>query len=66
MRPSRTAIQAPFVGISPANFIVNLGKADSQSVQDLIKVVSEKVYSNSGVKLERELQFYHEAFLNVA
>ena len=49
-----------------ANFIVNLGKADSQSVQDLIKVVSEKVYSNSGVKLERELQFYHEAFLNVA
>ncbi len=49
-----------------ANFIVNLGKADSQSVQDLIKAVSEKVYSNSGVKLERELQFYHEAFLNVA
>ena len=49
-----------------ANFIVNLGKADSQSVQDLIKVIREKVYSNSGIELERELQFYHEAFLNVA
>ncbi len=49
-----------------ANFIVNLGRADSQSVQDLIKVVREKVYSNSGIELERELQFYHEAFLNVA
>ena len=49
-----------------ANFIVNLGRANSQSVQDLIKMVSEKVYSNSGVKLERELQFYHEAFLDVA
>ena len=49
-----------------ANFIVNLGRANSESVQDLIKVVSEKVYSRSGIKLERELQFYHEAFLNVA
>lgn len=49
-----------------ANFIVNLGRANSQSVQDLIKLVSEKVYLSSGVKLERELQFYHEAFLNVA
>lgn len=49
-----------------ANFIVNLGRANSQSVQDLIRMVSEKVYSNSGVKLERELQFYHEAFLDVA
>lgn len=49
-----------------ANFIINLGRANSQSVQDLIKMVSEKVYSNSGVKLERELQFYHEAFLDVA
>ena len=49
-----------------ANFIVNLGGANSKSVQQLILMVQDKVHSRFGVNLERELQFYHEALVNVA
>lgn len=49
-----------------ANFIINLGRANSRSVQELIKMVQERVHTNFGISLERELQFYHEALLNVA
>ena len=49
-----------------ANFIVNLGGANSKSVEHLIQMVQDKVHSCFGVSLERELQFYHEALVDVA
>jgi len=40
-----------------AGFVINKGNATAKDVKDLIKKVQEKVYSDSGVKLEPEVIF---------
>jgi UDP-N-acetylmuramate dehydrogenase len=46
--------------ISPehCNFIVNLGKAKASDVHYLIQVIQEKVFSQFGIPLEREVEFF--------
>lgn len=41
-----------------AGFVVNLGGATSQDVQELLKIVSDKVYSDSGIRLEPEIRIW--------
>lgn len=42
-----------------ANFIVNTGSASSQNVLELIQLVQEKVFQQTGVHLEPEIQIVH-------
>ena len=46
--------------ISPehCNFIVNIGGATAADVHYLVKTIQEKVYSNSGIMLEREIEYF--------
>lgn len=46
--------------VSPlhANFIVNLGKASSRDVLELMNLVEDKVFSYSGVRLQREVSYW--------
>ncbi|MBU0647625.1 UDP-N-acetylmuramate dehydrogenase [Patescibacteria group bacterium] len=45
--------------VSPihANFIVNLGEARALDIYNLHKLVAQKVYDKTGIKLEAEVQF---------
>lgn len=43
-----------------AGFIINTGNASAEDVIELIKLVQEKVYENSGIKLEPEVRFVGE------
>lgn len=43
-----------------ANFIINLGKATSTQIYDLIKLVREKVYKKYGIELELEIRLIGE------
>ena len=40
-----------------AGFVINLGNAKADDVKKLISCIQEKVYNNSGVKLEPEIKF---------
>lgn len=42
-----------------ANFIVNTGSASSQDVIELIQLVQEKVFQQTGVHLEPEIRIFH-------
>ena len=41
-----------------AGFVVNLGGATAQNVKDLLASVSDKVYENSGIRLEPEVRIW--------
>lgn len=41
-----------------AGFVVNLGKATSRDVFELLKQVTEKVYDHSGIRLEPEVRIW--------
>ena len=41
-----------------AGFVVNLGSATSQNVKDLLRQVSDKVFENSGIRLEPEVRIW--------
>ena len=41
-----------------AGFVVNLGAATSQNVKDLLRQVSDKVFENSGIRLEPEVRIW--------
>ena len=41
-----------------AGFAVNLGGATAQDVKTLLKDVSDKVYENSGIRLEPEVRIW--------
>jgi UDP-N-acetylmuramate dehydrogenase len=43
-----------------ANFIVNTAGATAQNVRDLIKLIQEKVFGETGYKLETEIDFIGE------
>jgi len=49
-----------------ANFIINRGEATAASIRELVSRVKDRVYQTHGVELERELQYAHEAVLEVA
>lgn len=38
------------------NFIINLKKSSSQQIEELAKIVQEKVFKNSGIQLDWEIQ----------
>ena len=38
------------------NFIINLNKSSSQQIEELAKIVQEKVFKNSGIQLDWEIQ----------
>ena len=38
------------------NFIINLKKSSSQQIEELAKIVQEKVFKKSGIKLDWEIQ----------
>lgn len=42
-----------------ANFIVNIGSATSQDVLQLIQLVQERVFQQTGVHLEPEIRIFH-------
>jgi len=44
------------VSMKHAGFVINAGGATSKDITDLIKAVQEKVYENSGVRLETEVK----------
>jgi UDP-N-acetylmuramate dehydrogenase len=37
---------------------VNIGGATAADVHYLVKTIQEKVYSNSGIMLEREIEYF--------
>ena len=41
-----------------ANFILNRGNATSSDIMKLIKICSERVYQNTGIKLEPEIRIF--------
>ena len=41
-----------------AGFVVNMGSATAQNVKDLLAEVSDKVYENSGIRLEPEIRIW--------
>ena len=41
-----------------AGFAVNLGGATAQDVKDLLRQVSDKVFENSGIRLEPEVRVW--------
>lgn len=41
-----------------AGFAVNLGNATADDVQQLLKQVSDKVYSDTGIRLEPEVRIW--------
>jgi UDP-N-acetylenolpyruvoylglucosamine reductase len=49
-----------------ANFIINRGEATAASIRELVSRVRDRVYQTHGIRLERELQYAHEAILKVA
>jgi UDP-N-acetylmuramate dehydrogenase len=48
------------VSMKHANFIVNLGNATSAQVLELIERIEEKVFAETGVRLEREVRLVGE------
>jgi UDP-N-acetylmuramate dehydrogenase len=38
------------------NFIINLKKSSSQQIEELAKIVQEKVFKKSGIQLDWEIQ----------
>jgi UDP-N-acetylmuramate dehydrogenase len=45
-----------------ANFIINVGQASAEDVLALVEYVQQKVYQQSGIKLEPEVRMIGEAF----
>lgn len=43
-----------------AGFVINKGNASTKDIRDLIKLVQERVFENSGVNLETEVKFVGE------
>ena len=43
-----------------ANFIRNCGQASSKNIEELIKIVSEKVLQETGIQLKREVHIIGE------
>ena len=46
------------VSVKHAGFIVNMGNATAQNVKDLLADVADKVFENSGVRLEPEVRIW--------
>ena len=45
------------VSTKHAGFIINTGNATAKDVEMLIKIIKEKVFSETGIKLEEEIEF---------
>ena len=41
-----------------AGFVVNLGGATAEDVQELLKAVSDKVFDRTGIRLEPEVRIW--------
>ena len=55
-----TSVGGAQVSMKHAGFIVNTGGATCQDVSDLIRLIQQTVFQETGVTLERELKYWSE------
>lgn len=55
-----TAVGDAEVSTKHAGFVINKGRATQKDISDLISLVQQKVFENSGVNLETEVKFVGE------
>ena len=55
-----TSVGGAQVSMKHAGFIVNTGGATCQDVSDLIRLIQQTVFQETGITLERELKYWSE------